>query len=635
MFFGGWVSFSDQNRVDRSRFLSSLSTHNRKTRTKVVETEFGFIAFANRLGVPLQDQCHVHEDGSVLIVLGDVFNPAGAYPPSGAGGRHLGVAERLFLGWRGRGDEIWDKIDGEFASVIYDAPSRRLVLICDHLETYSIYYKEDSSGCLFSTELTPIFGALGAEPELDPDYLIESVMSTANYSDRSPFRGVQRVRLGSTYAVAPQSRLLSRWCRPENAPDVRYPNDDDYVDACLDLLRTVIGRRLGTTGLAAAHCSAGLDSTLVVAVAAEILGGQGRELLTYTGTTDPVAVGNGWKKHWWDEGATALAWTKTLPNVRSNEVSWQQENVLDDVDMFQHGHAGPNGHVFGVAPHNRMIASAAKAGALVLLTGVVGNQTTSFDGVRELHGMVRRGQLGGVIREWAALRRNGNSLKGLIYQTFGPFLPLVVIDRIFSILGRSPDWDFGSSPLHPGVLATRLGALENWRTLRPQFLKVVNTREFRSLVLRLGGIHRLTHPARRLYGLPMRHPLGSAPVVAFTAGLPPDQFLLNGETRRLARRMLRRLGVPSSITEERRRGTRMAGWHLDIVNNRAALDRDLETMSSSPVAREIFDVPRIHQALSEWPADGFDRKDVMDRYWSLLVRTWDYSRFIRKHEKRN
>ena len=137
-----------------------------------------------------------------------------------------------------------------------------------------------------------------------------------------------------------------------------------------------------------------------------------------------------------------------------------------------------------------------------------------------------------------------------------------------------------------------------------------------------------------IHGIPMRDPTAYRPLVEFCMGIPDDQYLRDGNSRWLARRMLRGR-VPDMVLNEKRRGLQAADLPLRLGRDRQALIAELDLLGRDPAMSERLNLSRLKQAIQ-----GLSPGDPGDRFGLsaielALPRAIATARFIRFVEGTN
>lgn len=138
-----------------------------------------------------------------------------------------------------------------------------------------------------------------------------------------------------------------------------------------------------------------------------------------------------------------------------------------------------------------------------------------------------------------------------------------------------------------------------------------------------------------LHGIPNRDPTAWRPLVEFCMAIPDDQYLKDGVSRRLARRLLAGK-VPDMVLTERRRGVQTADWPARLGPRRGALIAEVDRLSADPAMAARLDLPRLRTVLADWdgnrPPHGSPQAATL---LGAVPRALATARFIRFVEGRN
>jgi asparagine synthase (glutamine-hydrolysing) len=299
----------------------------------------------------------------------------------------------------------------------------------------------------------------------------------------------------------------------------------------------------------------------------------------------------------------------------------------------------------GAAPRNGMnlhwiheVSRVAKArGCDVLLTGAMGNATFSFDGSGALPGWFARGEWPRLWRELRAAERDTGFMRMVASRLVMPLLPQPIAQSILR-------WRHGEAvsildswcPLNPDY-AREMRVEERAADMgfAPYFQPVASTRVWRSSIMGNASNESgdLQGAFDTIHGIPQRDPTAYRPLVEFCLGIPDDQYLRDGQSRWLARRMLK-ARVPDMVLNEKRRGRQAVDWHLRMGRERAALAAEVERLQGDPAIAHRLNLSGLASALADWPATT-PSGPLANRLELALSRGLTTARFIRYVEGSN
>lgn len=508
------------------------------------------------------------------------------------------------------GKGAFGRLVGDFAFALWDGRRERLYLVRDAMGARPLFYCEDDGTLLWASSLSALFAGRGSVPEVDDDWLGAYLLRVMP-SDRTPYRGVQRVPAGSML-IADRSglRSASHWTLGE-CPEIRYSSDADYEEHFRALFFDAVRSRMRTGGSPlCSELSGGLDSSSVACVAHHLLHAESVEasdLLTYSIVYDRASTA--------DEREYIGAVEKRLgkPGIHLLE---------DDHPMLAEGFEQPWAEIPYFlqtlrAPHIHAGQRLAETGTRMVLTGAGGDQLmwNDIEAPFYLADLARDGQireLGRQLHAWhhrPARSQYPQPLPQLVLR--GLFRP------IFSSL-RGRGRPYAPLGLFP-YLSPKLASLyhQTWkqnnpplRGIRPSRLPPVE--DLRDVITHVGWFYHF----ERL-GFQMSHPFLHRPFVEFCLGIPNEQFVRVDETRSLQRRALRDL-LPRAVLERR---TKVGPDEAILRGLRREWSTIERLLDGSRVCARGFARPGLLHAAMERASGGFAPCN-MDLVRLLEVEIW-------------
>ncbi|MCU1602207.1 MAG: asparagine synthase (glutamine-hydrolyzing) [Frankiales bacterium] len=210
--------------------------------------------------------------GSVLVYNGEVYNHAelrAELSREGASFRTRTDTEVVHAMLDRRGLDALAAFNGQFALGLWEPDDQRLTLVRDRFGVRPLHYALTARGDLvFGSEVTAVLasGEVSAAPDLEG---IDDVFTTwGPRPPRSAFRGIGQLRPGGVL-VWERGRIVREglWWRPDVACRDAEPTTD-----LGDLLRSSVGLRLQADVRVGTYLSGGLDSSLLTALAREVIG---------------------------------------------------------------------------------------------------------------------------------------------------------------------------------------------------------------------------------------------------------------------------------------------------------------------------------------------------------------------------
>ena len=546
-------------------------------------------------------------------------------------------ARLLLFAWEKVGNRIFSMLRGPFAVAIWDSRERSLTLARDHLGLNVLMWHRDKHSFAFATMPNGLFAFNNVQRELCEEKIADFFV--LNHADHTGtiYRNIFRIppahlmHIGCDGSVT----LQRYWTVREIAP-VRLKSDAAYAEGLREQLDRAVRRQMRSLHPVGALLSGGLDSSSVVALAARAFVEKKQRLPAFTGVPrrgfdGPVPDGS-----YADETPFVEAIKNKLGNV---DVHYVHNNECDDFAGLERFFIALNAPVrnpsnFGWAIG--VLEQARQKNCRVLLGGLHGNHTISWDGWSQTASHLLRGRFLLARRQWQLYYRSTPFSRSVAFKKLfvDPLVPLSIgnwIDRRRRP-NRAAAWQ-GHSPIRTDF-AEAMAVDRRARKFGHDFLYRVRRNEREQ---GLGQVDYLGdwHAAEKaVTGIEVRDPTADIDVVAYCFGIPPEQFLAEGTDRSLVRRAMWGL-LPEAVLTNRSRGLQAADWYEKLAADRGALSRQVAALSRSPLARKMIDLPRLETAIRTWPKEGWERLDVFREYNLALTRGIAGARFLQWFESAN
>jgi asparagine synthase (glutamine-hydrolysing) len=382
--------------------------------------------------------------------------------------------------------------------------------------------------------------------------------------------------------------------------------------------------------------SGGLDSSSVSALAARALTEKNQRLLAFTGVprrnfNGPVPEGC-----YADETPFVDAIQKYVGNMDVEYVRNEECSDFAHLERFFVALGSPVRNPTNFGWSMAILQRARAQGRRVLLGGLYGNYTISWNGWSQTVGHLLRGRLLLAFRQWH-----------LYYRTT-PYSRWVALRKLLLdplIPARLGDWaDRRRRP-------TRVAPWQDHAAIDPDFAAAMSIdvrakkggHDFLYRMRRDERTRGLAHvdyigdwhaAEKAVTGVEVRDPTADMDVVSYCFGVPPEQYLAEGIDRSLIRRAM--WGVlPEIVLTNRLSGLQGADWYEKIENQRSELASQIAELAKSPLARRIIDLGRLQNAIETWPKGGWHTAEVFQEYNLALTRGVAGGRFLRWIESAN
>jgi asparagine synthase (glutamine-hydrolysing) len=430
-------------------------------------------------------------------------------------------------------------------------------------------------------------------------------------------------------------RLQCYWTLDEIAP-IKLKSDTAYAEGLREQLDRAVRRQMRSLHPVGALLSGGLDSSSIAALAARAFAERNERLPAFTGVPrrgfdGPVPGGS-----YADETPLVEAIRDRLGNVDIHYVHNNECNDFAALDRLFIALSGPVRNPSNLGWAIGALERARRQNCRVLLGGLHGNFTISWDGWSQTVSHLLRGRLLLACRQWKLYYRSTPYSRAVAFRKLfvEPLVPLPVGDWIDRRRrpNRAGAWQ-DHSPIRTDF-ANAMAVKRRARRFGHDFLYRVRRDE---RAQGLGQVDYLGdwHAAEKaVTGVEVRDPTADIDVVSYCFGIPPEQFLAEGIDRSLVRRAMWGM-LPEAVLTNRSRGLQAADWYEKLAADRNALSRQVAALYRSALARKIIDLPRLEAAIGTWPEDGWERPDVFREYNLALTRGIAGARFLQWFESAN
>ncbi len=185
----------------------------------------------------------------------------------------------IAAGYRRWGPDLLDRLDGQWALILWDCDRGTVLAARDHLGVGQLYYSSDASLVVVSADPTVVATARAGGPEIEPvrfgQFLNGFPPST---QDLTFFAGVRAIPAGAALRITldpghrPSTALIRFW-NPAS-PEHWRSNVTSFAESAAQFDRLLVDAVRGRAGLRAtgALVSGGMDSSTVATIAAEQMG---------------------------------------------------------------------------------------------------------------------------------------------------------------------------------------------------------------------------------------------------------------------------------------------------------------------------------------------------------------------------
>jgi asparagine synthase (glutamine-hydrolysing) len=543
----------------------------------------------------------------------------------------------LLTAWEKLGDAVWPMLRGPFAVAIWDPHSRALTLARDHLGLSVVMWHRSERFFAFSSMPNGLFALDGVRRELSEEKFADFLVLNHAEHATTIYKNVYRVPPAHVMRVeADGATRQHRYWSPGDINPIRLPSDQDYADGLRECLSTAVRRQMRSAYPIGCLLSGGLDSSSVATLAARALAEKDQRLIAFTGVPrhgfdDPAPAG-----HYADETPYVDAISRMAGNIDVTYVRGDACDEFTELERFFIALEGPVRNPTNLGWVLKILRSARAQGRRVLLGGLFGNSTISWNGWSQTIVHLLSGRLLTASRQWH------------LFYHLTPYSRCEALRKLF-VEPLMPDWlgNWAERRRNP----MRVAAWQEHSAIRPEFAAATavdlrarkNGHDFLYRVRpgeRARGLFHVDYGGdwnaaeKAVTGVEVRDPTADIDVISYCFGVPPEQYLAEGTDRSLVRRAMWGL-LPETVLTSRLSGLQAADWYEKLERQRDQLADEIAELSKSPLACRVIDLARLDRAMKNWPTGGWHTPEIFTEYNLALTRGVAAGRFLRWFESAN
>ena len=567
------------------------------------------------------DQPMSNEDDSVWLVFnGEIYNHADHRPRLEALGHRFRSrcdAEVVLHLYEEYGPDCVDHLRGMFAFAIWDSRRRRLLLARDRIGVKPLYFAALPRTLLFGSEIKALLGHPALSAQLNEQALSLYLTFAATPAPGTLFEGIEKLPPGHRLIVDADTgrRTLERYWQPlpDPAERGRQRAPEEYVERLEALVRESISLRMMSDVPYGAFLSGGVDSSLNVALMAELAD---RPVCTFSVAIDGDAAS--------DELGFARAVAQKY-GTRHHEVVIGEQDFLEYLPRLVWHQDEPLADPVCV-PLHAVSEAARQSGTKVVQVGEGSDELfagyTSYAFFSDFHR-----------RAWRPYQIVPAILRRMIASGARYLLST---DRA-DVLQRAADsaelfWG-GAIPFYDShkrlLLRNGFGAgsaSDGRRALDSLYADVDSHSPHASQLERMIGIElRQRLPELLLMrvdkvtmgsSLEARVPYLDHKLVEFALAIPADVKYRHGVTKWVLKRVAERAGLDHELVYRRKRG--FCGSASNMLTPRL-LDRAEQDILDSPLSRERFELGFVRRMFDEQRSGRVDHNFRLWNLWNLVA----------------
>jgi asparagine synthase (glutamine-hydrolysing) len=529
------------------------------------------------------------------------------------------------------GEDAPAHLFGDWSFAAWDERRRSLFVARDRLGNTGVFYSHRPPFFAFASTPRAIL-ALPEFPAIIDEWHLARYLAIFPGDEpewsRTSWEDIRLLLPAHSLSVTPQSAQPRKYWSLNDTPSFRLKSDDQYLEGFLEHFRRAVRVRLRAERPTGSFMSAGLDSTSVTALAAEILRDTGQALTAFTSLplypSDRLAPGA-----LADEWPLSHRVAEKYDNIEHVPVRAQAVSPLGAVHDALAMLGAPLHAAANLYWIQAMHDEARRRGLGVLLTGQLGNGGVSWSGgSNRIFFLLMRGRWEEGLRALGAYKeKQGCSwYRTLRRHVLVPALgPLWQRRRRLLHPTKAPWSEY--SAIHP-VFARRMGLREAMRKADhdPAFARPWSPERERRWTIEAnapaGYIH---HHFGGSFGMDVRDPTADARLLMFCFGIPEEEQTRHGGERMVIRRAMDGV-LPEAVRWNAIRGRQAADVGLRLLDHREEMEDELRTLESHRTVTTYVDVSALAGAWRDLRAVVTPR--TSQNAASLLLRGVMAGRFV-------
>ena len=522
---------------------------------------------------------------------------------------------------------------GDWIFALWDNKRHYLFIARDHHGSTGLFYYDSPNFFTFASSVKGILALSEVPHELNETYLARYLACFNKHDKATIFKNIYRLPPAHYMIVTKEKTTLNQYWFLKDTEEIRFQNEDDYVDAFLEIFTEAVKCRLRSSGKVGSTLSGGLDSSSVAAIAARELGQAGKKLHTFSSVPLYEPDRDCPEHRILDESPWILETTKLYPNMSSNLLKAGSispvQGILKTLEILDEPvHAAAN--LFWL---QSIYEEAARNDVQTLLIGQNGNSTISWQAGDYLANLAFHLRLLKFAKEVRITQKKliRGSLRVLKHQILPQLIPGILY-RNYCIYKGEVDAFLNKMPLNQNfskrIQISRL-LLEHDHFI---FNKNKNGQSLRMNLIRPGQ-HRAGGTKYQMSAgtnMEIADPTIDKRVLEYCTSIPEDQFYQNGQSRLLIRRAMKNI-LPDKVRLCTRRGLQASDLVTRLYHTRNEVKEYLNQISASDFVRSYLDIPKMWQVYQRLEKGENVRRDNMVN--SILLRGLMAGLFLMRFDK--
>lgn len=422
---------------------------------------------------------------------------------------------------------------GAYAFVYYDISNEKVSMVIDATGNRFIYYRMQEGKLYYSTLMEPLI-RIGGQAVMNErwiaDFLALENPRNITELEETPLEGIYRVAPGQIVTVDMKGISKQFYWEPlKDFKVLKLKDDDEYAIQFRSLFQKAVSCMLRSNGETGILLSGGLDSTAVACMAAPMLKRKDKILYSYTSVPIEGYQSDLPSNKITDERVLVEQTKEYLGNMNCTFVDMPEINPWDNRKEKMCYCEFPYKSVMNLQWIWEAMNQAAQKNIRIMLDGMCGNSTISFaDPQVYMNTLLSQRRFVKLWKELSAFKRTrGISRKYVLKLTLKEYLQQKPI-LMDSVLERS----FLQPPMYDKhKVKERLSKMyENIEKSKKNYSQYRYLLCNKVMFRQIGEVD----VKSSLYtGVLLRDPTRDKRIIEFCLHLPMDQFIKNGEERRL------------------------------------------------------------------------------------------------------
>jgi len=506
-------------------------------------------------------------------------------------------ADLVYKAWKKWEVNCPERLFGDWSFAAWNGRTEQLTIARDHIGNTGLYYYYKAPLFVFASNMEAILVHPDVRRELnETQFSYFLVNHTQGDLKETLWKNVSSLLPAHVLTVDVKNTRLKRYWNFEDISENRC-SGSECLETFLSLFRRAVAARLRSEKPVSSTLSAGLDSTFVTALAAQLVLKQRGKLFAYTyePMSHPSLASFGLMPNEWNLAHLVAA---RYDNIDHRSVAAAVSPLGEIRRSF---------HIFKALPHalanvfwiNAMLDAVRENDSHVLLTGQMGNTVVSWHGgTNRIFHLFSQGKWDEGINALLAWKtaQNQSLLMAVKVHLVAPlFRPL--IRRIRGISGiMQPGYSKYSVISNDFAVRTGVYAFKSKGFKRMVHLRPITPHEerMRNLSLNSATAGPFWHGMGSFFGVDVRDPTVDIRLLEFSLGVPDEECIHNGGQRMLMRRAMDGI-VPDEIRWNQIRGNQAADIGLRLLVYADEVERELREIENSKLMNHYINVPVMRQ----------------------------------------